>query len=702
VEAVTRWYGRQVYVSWVLLLACAARCALAACPLGVDPETAQRLFQRVGSRPLPAGYRFEGIATNKSETLVRWSFDGAACPPVPVELEDCTPLFGLPPLQLHPPADFFTRCAGLGAVVRQLADARSRERRQPPRWAMARVLAAIAIIILSGLLFRHCGRAALIGIGAVVIALGLATPIVFDLPLAVTLELGTAWFAFAILLYDRQLLAANSRTRQLALLGLFLFSLLLHWSLASGGPGDLHLNLVGIWSPQLELRWGPAPVALFRLLQFVAGDLRDSEIVCINLILSGVLPILLYAILVQLDVHQRAALLAAVVTAAHPLLITFSGVLERQPTYLFAACGSTLALIGFLKNGAARRLLAFALGSVLATTSRPEGAHVLVVYAAVLLATPARRHTRAIATVTLAVLSVLALAYVHTALASPIPGNSMTLASRLPLLWSMIFDPDFTPLAWIAAWVLGMVVGIRRRAAWVALATVLGLDITWRWTGIYRMFVGHEHQIASARYELILLVPFAIGIALLIQALLETRPRWRLGLVAALVVFSAMTWRQPYQTLLRPFTVDYEYRFLKRQALALPAQARIYILDAPIDDIGFLDAQWVGQFAGSAVSVAAWSDRDCRHVRGAPDENYLYIGSSCAEVVAARNRQLPAGYGAWMRECAAMRAHVGGDAVEEIDVPARKMSWHEFKNSSVRLGLYRLSDPSACAPAPEP
>jgi len=30
------------------------------------------------------------------------------------------------------------------------------------------------------------------------------------------------------------------------------------------------------------------------------------------------------------------------------------------------------------------------------------------------------------------------------------------------------------------------------------------------------------------------------------------------------------------------------------------------------------------------------------------------------------------------------------------------MSWHEFKNSSVRLGLYRLSDPSACAPAPEP
>jgi hypothetical protein len=51
---------------------------------------------------------------------------------------------------------------------------------------------------------------------------------------------------------------------------------------------------------------------------------------------------------------------------------------------------------------------------------------------------------------------------------------------------------------------------------------------------------------------------------------------------------------------------------------------------------------------------------------------------------------LSADYARWM-QCAAIRERVD-DPVEDIDVPARKMSWHDFKNRTVRLGLYRLRD----------
>src|SRR6185295_5487217 len=100
----------------------------------------------------------------------------------------------------------------------------------------------------------------------------------------------------------------------------------------------------------LELRWGPSPVALFRVLSALLGGIRDTHIVWANLILSSIVPVLLYSIVAELGIARRAALGAAFVTTAHPLLIAFSGVLERQPTYLFAACGSILALICFLQR----------------------------------------------------------------------------------------------------------------------------------------------------------------------------------------------------------------------------------------------------------------------------------------------------------------------------------------------------------------
>lgn len=694
----------------VLAASQGAPAAFAACPFGVPPQAAKRLFEAVQAVSIGDGYRFEGVSTNATRVLVRWSRHGVECPPIRVDFQSCTPLFGLPTLRFDVPPALFVECPGLQALVTQLSGSRSPDELPqapfPPAAPVSRRIALAAAVLLAGALLRALlastggATSGWVAGGWIVFLAAAAAPFLLDPLLAVTVELGAAWIVLAVLLFDRDLLAAGGRRWALALLGLMLCSLLLHASLSSGGPGDLRLNLAGIASPELELRWGPAPIALFRLLGFVLGRLRDTEIRWCNLGLSAVLPLLLYAIVAQLGVSRLAALLAAAVTAAHPLLIAFSGALERQPTYMFAALASILGLIGFLPRGRWGPFAAFVLGALLATTSRPEGAHVLIVHLAVVLLAPARGRTRALAALALALLAALALLYVRAVLAVVPPGGAAALPGA-PFLWTVLADGDFTPLAWVAVWVLGLALGLRRRAAWVALVTLLGFDVAWRWTGLYHMFVGHVRQIASTRYEMILLLPFAIGVALFIQAVLAAGWRVRASALAAFVVLTAATYARPHATILAPFTVDYEYRFLARSALALPPGARIFTLDSPIDDVGFLDARLVGLFAGSAVQFESWLARDCEELRGSAAQAYLYVGSSCAELIDAPQRPLPmAEYRRWIHDCGSIRARIGGEAVDELEVPARKMSWHDFREGTVRLGLYRLTDPSICAAGP--
>jgi hypothetical protein len=521
------------------------------------------------------------------------------------------------------------------------------------------------------------------------------------LPRRAALFLGASWIVFALLLFTGDFPFAHTRRHKRLLFALFAFSLLLHWSLSSGGPGDLRLNLTPIWWPsELELRWGPAPIALFRLLGLLFGRVQDTQIIWCNLILSSLLPIVLYRILVELGVGTEASLLAAFVAAAHPLLIAFSGVLERQPTYLFASCGSLAAAIGFLKRGRVRSFIAFLLGTALAVSSRPEGAQVLVVDVAILLLVPASRLRRCVFVALLAFLIPLAYAYIRYGLTADLILKRPTFpvfTDLTRLLWTFVFNRDFTPLAWIIAWTAGLVLGIRRPAAWVAIAAVVGLHLVWTSTGVYGMFVGYERQVAGGRYQSILLVPFVIGTGLFIDECLKTNTGIRIILAVAVVAFTSVTLRRPYDTLLRPFTVDYEYRFLRQHTLELSPDSHLYILQSPVDDIGFVDARFVGHFLGSPVHFGVWGQQACKDLAGDPKDAYLYIGSSCAPLLDSPTGSLRADYMRWMKGCTAIRNQVAANAVAEIDVPARKMLWYDYQDSTARLGLYRLKDLSICA-----
>src|SRR4030095_4363901 len=86
-----------------------------------------------------------------------------------------------------------------------------------------------------------------------------------------------------------------------------------------------------------------------------------------------------------------------------------------------------------------------------------------------------------------------------------------TLIDPAPLRWTVLLDPDFTPAAWIAMWMLGVLLGLRDRAGWIVVMILLGLNVLWQWTGLYEMFVNVERQGVSSRLQKIPLILLTHG-----------------------------------------------------------------------------------------------------------------------------------------------------------------------------------------------
>src|SRR5262249_35425752 len=157
------------------------------------------------------------IAADRSDTWALWSRDGSDCPIIHIDVDDCSAAPGAATFRLRIPDDFFARCPGARSSVMEFQ----------------RVLAAE----------RPVGA----GRGETAID-------------AATIVLGIAWLGFFALAVASRGFGAFDGTSKAAMAALFCASLVLRWMLASGGPGDLHLNLAGISSRSFELRWGPAPI----------------------------------------------------------------------------------------------------------------------------------------------------------------------------------------------------------------------------------------------------------------------------------------------------------------------------------------------------------------------------------------------------------------------------------------------------------
>lgn len=477
--------------------------------------------------------------------------------------------------------------------------------------------------------------------------------------------------------------------------GLFASSLVLALLLAPRGPGDGHLNLAAVFRSGPALEWGPAPVALLRGLALLV-PLDGGVIGALNLLAAAAAPALLYLLLRRLDVGALAGALAAGLAGLSPLLLASAGSLNRQPLYLLCALAGLVLAARYLREGRALDLAGAGAGFVLAALSRPEGAAVLLV--AGLLAVAERRALRrSIALGALcAALAGAALVYLATAFRGSdlAAGHDLTAAGWFDVLWySALLRPGITPTPWLVVWIAALLLAARRAPgiAALALSSVLGLTLAWTATPVGGQVVGFDLQVASLRYQTLLLVPLALGLGLGFDALVVRWPRrgrYAAGALAAVLAVIALA---PQSPALRPTVIDHEYRFLAAQLPTLPQAARICVLLPAVPDLGLNDATLVSDFVGRPdLQWVYATDGDCPPADPAVPTFY-YRGAWCTPAQdAPAHRYDPEIYAALLADCAALASAHEGDPVAEVDVPAVRWAWYDYEVETARLGFYRL------------
>jgi hypothetical protein len=516
-----------------------------------------------------------------------------------------------------------------------------------------------------------------------------------------TVFLAAAWaYVFAVVGRDLWRDNAVPGTRRLTA-ALFLFSLVLDIALCTRGPGDLHVNLSSVYLPTVDYDRGQAPIALFRALRLLLGGLHDTGVSACNFILSSFAPVLLFATVSRLGVDRRASAAAAFVAAATPLLIVFSGTLNSVPSYLFSALASVYACVRLMETGERSYAATWVAATVLAALSRPEGAHVLIFPALIAVTAPADRARRVRLLLATAALGLLTLAYLKL-----IPGESRIWSTRSweailhdlselqPYRDMVIAKANTTPVAWSAAALFGLLSGAEKQAGRVGLLSTIGLGLSWEMTNMVFFFVGFSSQICSARYQVVLLLPFTLGLALFFERVFKVgdsvRPRWAVAcLLTGFALATAATYGEAYETVLRPFSVDEEYRFVRQSLRSLPAGSTVYMLEDPVMDTGLIPTPDLTPLAGGLSRLQGIPSREaCVAARtGAPDA-YFFLGEVCGPDL---NRW------PFPEACPLLHSGLAGGVVEERRITARQMTGAvALAPDGLQIGLYHLRRALPC------
>lgn len=479
--------------------------------------------------------------------------------------------------------------------------------------------------------------------------------------------------------------------------GLFAASVVAILLLAPRGPGDGHLNLFPVFLDELNFEWGPAPVVLFQLLGRLVS-LDGGLISTVNLFLAAGVTPLLHVLLRRQGFGPVPAALAAGLVGLSPLLLVSAGSLNRQPPYLVCGVGGLALAVRYLREGKHLDLAGAAAGLALAALSRPEGA-VIIVVAGLWAVVDRRALPRSLALGTVCAVGAAAAAvYLSTAFRGSdfAAGHDLTITGWWEVLrHSALMTSSTTPTIWLVLWGAALVAGLvrRRLSAALALVTVLGLTIVWTATPVGEQFAGFELQVASLRYQALLLVPLALGLALFFDGLGRFQPPR--GRVAGCVVAGALALAAlvPTSPALRPTVIDHEYRFLARELSKLPAGSRICILQPAVSDVGFNDANLVSTFVGRPDIHWEHAVRGVCPAATPGVPAFYYRGSWCAPVENQENHRYdPVPYAAFLADCRTLQARHSGAPEVMARIPAVRWAWYDYVDDEALVGLYRLSD----------
>lgn len=471
---------------------------------------------------------------------------------------------------------------------------------------------------------------------------------------------------------------------------LFVVAFALRWALGPWGPGDVRINLMPGADYEWDFRWGHAPVALYRLL---GGNPSERAIQGFGIVLTSFVPLFLHGTMRSLGFGRPAAFAAGLAAAAMPFLILFSSVISRVPSFLFAGTAGLWLAASFVRSGGSARAVGAVVAVVLATLSRPEGGIVLALAVPLVLAVegPARR--RWFAAGAAVALGAAALAYLLATctenLTGLFDGGPRGRVGLGAIPWSILFGPEFTPLGFVAVGALGLAVRWRDRRAWLVLALLAVLEVAWVATPVGGYFIELKRLAANARYQVVLILPLAVAIALAVDRAVVLAPRWRVAALALMAVACAATYGPAARESFVPRVPDFEYRFLRDHVATLGEAATVYYLMPPTD-IGFIEPFLVRDPGGSRGPLwVPLTATTCAGAAGRPDA-YYFDGSHCNPMVSNHWKAVGPRMQALERRCEAVRDALPTPPEAVVDVPARPYSWFLYRDPLVRLARYRM------------
>lgn len=465
-------------------------------------------------------------------------------------------------------------------------------------------------------------------------------------------------------------------------------ALALRLSLGHWGPGDLFDSVEAAYGGPEITDLGPygrAPEALLGLLFRLFPADHDTFIVA-NLIAIALTVPALIGLARRLGWPRSTGCVAALLYAVAPLLVRFGPTFNRFSLAVLLLVAAFWAILAWLELRRAFLLVLAAIALALAPQCRPELLYLPAFGAALvpawLLAGRRRLRRRDL-------LMLGAAAALLTALLLP---QALAVLARLTSAeWSphvvaelhggrRLFDPAhdvflnpiYTPLAWAALAVLGLLHrpgGSRGLLLWLV-ALTLALTAVVADAPVRDNLWDARYQLAAQPFWFLLAAAGLTG-------LLRGR-----GLLVAAALVAALALPH-YPHVLRDTALDQQYRFLRQHLARVPDGCVILTFDPHGQDLGLRPSPTHSLVAGRHHR---WRfDLDDPEVREASCL-YFYLNAACFAVTEghAANRA---------RHCASVLDSPGVVPLAEARIDGVSSGAHRYSRERIPIGLYRLRGP---------
>jgi hypothetical protein len=497
---------------------------------------------------------------------------------------------------------------------------------------------------------------------------------------------GTLWLVFLAL----ALTLAAARWREAppsdrrAWLGLAVGSGLLRALLATGGPGDLQLN---VFFTHLGPANPPLFQALVRALGFTAVALTLAPWVA-----GALTPAVLHAVVRRRGGAPAEALGAGLFAALHPLLVRYAGEASTPSMAVFLGAVALLGLVAHVQTRRWSDLALYVVAGLLLAGTRPEASFLVGALALLGLVAAGGLARRPALWAAHGALLAGAFAVWRLSDEGGYAGHYLArLAPHVPL-WppdTVALNPTFTPLVGIVAIGLGAWAGLQTGGAtrrWAA--GLLAAMVCTGWPVAIDTLAGGS--LATARYHAPTLIPAALLAGLGVDRAHAGWPgpwaRHRV-LTIVLVLAAAASVVPPLWSVTRPRAVDGEFRLLLRHLGALgPGTTILYTSrDA---EIGFRPTAFRTPFTRE-MGLPEW--------RRWPDDAENLSGSAVwfrqAACEAAHDQPDAVGQ---RQRCVDALARFGGRPLAVDEVAGLGYGTDRYAADRLTIGLYRAdAGPSA-------